>query len=275
MQTARHVLLGCKLTHPPGKVIASLVSDFNGLGHYPQGLDPQFLRQCDVGQSVMLAVMRHLGYRTPPDIEKYLTDGFEVALDYFYGEWWKNRTDLAFDFRIMIDKTHPDRDLIWFKTFSAGLLLGLLAERWSDIAKLCSWVEADLKPEYLGGEVEDQLVHVYLSVAASLRAEPMPGLAELEAGIKKCRTKRPRLLFKAWEAARGGDQPAFDKAFRESLEHFDSTYFRASTVVEWIAQHQSVVWLAAKRLGLKFPPLPERLAAMIITRESLGISATE
>ncbi|HUE72723.1 MAG TPA: hypothetical protein VMP01_17690 [Pirellulaceae bacterium] len=275
MQTARHVLLGCKLTHQPEKVIASLVSEFKGVGNYPQGLDPQFLRQCDVGQALMLAVMRHLSYRTPPDVQKRLIDGFEVALDYFYGEWWKDRTDLAFDFGIMIDKTHPNRDLIWFKTFSAGLLLGLLTERWSDIARLCSWVEPDLKPEYMGGQIEDQLVYIYFSVAASLRTDPMPELAGLEAGIKKCRTKRSRLLFKAWEAARAGDQSAFDKAFRESLEHFDSTYYTASTVVEWIAQHQSVVWLAAKRLGLKFPPLPERLAAMIITRESLGLSATE
>ncbi|HUE72721.1 MAG TPA: hypothetical protein VMP01_17680, partial [Pirellulaceae bacterium] len=107
-----------------------------------------------------------------------MNEGFDVALDYFVGDWWKNVADPRFDYRDKLDKAHPNRDLIWFQVFAPGLLLGLLTERWSDVAKLCSWVESDLQPEYLGGEVEDQLVHIYLSVAASLRTNPMPGLAE-------------------------------------------------------------------------------------------------
>jgi hypothetical protein len=40
--------------------------------------------------------------------------------------------------------------LTWFKAFSNGLLLGLLSERWKELAKVCAWVEADLPHEYLG-----------------------------------------------------------------------------------------------------------------------------
>ena len=229
------------------------------------------MREFDVLNSLSLAIMCHLDYETPPWIERRVSEGFDVALDYFFGDWWYDDK-----YRQMLDKRHPDRNLYWFKAFSCGLFLGLLTERWPDVAKLCSWIEADLKPEYLGDELEVQGCQVYVSMAASLRPEPMEGLADVEANIQKCRTKRPRLLFKAWQAARSGDQLAFNKATTESLEHFIANRRAHGTgMTDWIAHHQSVVCLAARRLGLQLPPLPEKLAALIVTRESLGFDSKE
>ena len=269
MQVPKHVLIGCAFSGSPSDLAAAYVERFKGLGNYPPGSSQAGLRELDAHDSLSLAIMRHLDYETPPWIERCINEGFDVALDYFFGEWWLNDEE-----RPLVDKRHPDRNLYWFKAFSYGLFLGLLTERWSDVAKLCSWIEADLRPEYIGDDLEDQGCQVYISMAASLRPEPMAGLAEVEANIQKCRTKRPRLLFKAWQAARSGNQLAFNKAMTASLEHFIANRHACGTgMTDWIAHHQSVVCLAAKRLGLQLPPLPEKLAALIVTRESLGFDS--
>jgi hypothetical protein len=133
-------------------------------------------------------------------------------------------------------------------------------------------VEADLPTEYLGDDVAEELVHVYRTLAAGLRPEPMPGLDKIERRIAKCNTLSPKLLFHAWEAIRSGDQEAFDRAFVKSLEHFASNYGSGPKPIDWIASHQSVVGLVATRFGLKLPDLPPKLDAVVITRESLGLS---
>lgn len=143
---------------------------------------------------------------------------------------------------------------------------------------MCAWVEADLRPEYTGGDFEDELVHLYRSIAAGLRPEPMPGLEEVEASILKCRKQRPKLLFQAWQAAREGNQAAFDEAFIKSLKHFEKYFnpedepYNYGIPFDWIAPHHSVVAMAAGRLGMTLPPLTPRQDAWIMTRESLGLS---
>jgi hypothetical protein len=210
----------------------------------------------------------HLGYNVPVRPKEFLNRGVAVAVHYFCDDWWKGDKDAT---RAM-DKSRNRRDLNWFEAFSRGLLLGLLSERWQDVARVCSWVEADLRPEYMGDEIEDELVHVYRSVAAGLRPEPMPGLEKCEAKILKCRLQRPRLLFQAWDAARRKDQAAFNVSLVKSLEHFDANPGFRPIAENWIATHQSVVALAARRLGLALPELPPKLEAVLLTRESLGLS---
>jgi hypothetical protein len=215
-----------------------------------------------------MMALRHLEYKIPVAAEEFLNQGFDVVVDYFCGDWWKNDEQSRRD----MDKTRKRRDLTWFRAFSTGLLLGLLSARWKELAKVCSWVEAGLRHEYMGDDVDEPLVTVYKSVAAGLRPEPMPRLAQMEAKIKQCRTLREKLLFAAWDAARQKDQSAFDATFVKSVQHFAKNFRGGMIAIEWVAPHQSVVGLAAMRLGMKLPELPPKLDALIMTRRSLGLS---
>lgn len=149
-------------------------------------------------------------------------------------------------------------------------MLGLMSARWDDLAKVCGWVEVDLKHEY-PEDYEDELVSVYKSVAAGLRPEPMPGLDKIEKKIMKCRMLRPRLLFQAWNAAREGNQAEFDGFLEKSLRHFLDNVPPKPIPLRWVAMHPSVVCAAGRRLGMKRPDLPPELAAALMTRETLGL----
>jgi hypothetical protein len=270
MQMARHELLDVRLNDTPSKWVATLHDEFRGVGKYPADWNQQGLRSDDLWMALSLGVMKHLEYPTSPGVERRIHEGVDVAIDYFFGTWWKE-SDM---YGTMLDKRRPDRDLIWFTPFSCGLLLALLSDRMEDAAKLCSWVEPGLKPEYLGGELEDEVCGLYMCMASRLLSERLEGIDDIEESIKKCRARRPRLLYNAWRAASIGDQTAFNKGFKDSMQHFAKKYHEAQMVTDWIAQHQSVIWLIAKKQGLTFPPLSEKLAAMVISRESLGFEGT-
>jgi hypothetical protein len=76
----------------------------------------------------------------------------------------------------------------------------------------------------------------------------------------------------AWEAAQKKDQASFDEAFTKSVAHYRRNLSWARIAEDWIATHQSVVGLAARRLGMRLPELPPELDAAVITPESLGLS---
>lgn len=210
--------------------------------------------------------MHHLGYETPPIVEQRMNEGFDVALDYFLGDWWINNQE----YRPLVDKNSSQFNYLWFQPFSEGLLLGLLTARWDQISQMCSWVEPRIWPYPESYELGAQL---FMSIASSLRPEPLRGLADLEAGVDKCRGKKQKLAFKAWLAARALDQKAFDQAIKESLAHYLKNYqAELASVQASIGIVQSVIVLSAMRLGLSFPSnLTEREAALLITRESLGL----
>jgi hypothetical protein len=270
----RHVTIGCDLSFFEDNIQEFFVREFRGIDNYPLMENPLCLRTDDIWYAVNSLALIHLGFQVPKSADFFIEKGFDVAVDFFCGDWWK-----ANDFEIeALDKSRNDGNLRWVSEFTCGLLLGLLSDRWDDVGRVCSWVETDLAPEYMGGFFEPELVHVYRSIAASLRAEPMPGLEDVEEEILKCRLQRPKVLFEAWRAARAGDQLAFENTFIKSLEHFDR-YFdpehaeRSDYAMPfyWIAPHHTVVALAAKRLGMRLPELTPKQEAWIMTRESLGL----
>jgi hypothetical protein len=265
---ARQKILGKRFIEFTDEWATRCTEWFVGVGHYPQEGIMYSYRRFDVDTCLDAMVVHHFGYKLPVKPEEFLNQGFDVVVDYFCNDWWKQDKNSA----KALDKSRRPRSLVWFTTFSEGLLLGLLSERWDELARVCDWVEADLRPEYLGDEIEMELVHVYRSLAAGLRPEPMPGLARVEDKIRKCRTLRPKLLFQAWEAAREGNQAAFEGAFLKSLEHFMKSYGSGLLAREWIAEHQSVMAMAAQRLGMKLPKLPPELEPVVMTRQSLEFS---
>jgi hypothetical protein len=264
----RFSVLGCKFTSSPKRFVEYYAREFTGVGSYSDTGNQQYYRQDDIWSAASSAALCHLGYELTKPVEEFLERGFDVVIHYFCDDWWKADKDSA----EVMDKRFKRRPLHWFEPFSTGLFVGLLTQRWGELAKVCSWVEADLNHEYLGDQVEEELVHLYRSIAAGLRPDPMPKLTQVEEKIRKCRTLRPKLLFSAWEAARDGNQPAFEEAFLKALKHY-----RANFVVErepplyWIALHHSVVGMAAERLGMKLPELSEEFDAVLVTRKSLGL----
>lgn len=256
-------------------------------------------RICD---KLYYPVLQHLGYVSiePETIRKEVETGVDLSLDYFLGSWWRpeaidrakleevyrksrqgkpptivtpaNFVDGVIDNNLRaMDKSHPERDLNWFAAYTSSLFLGGLTQRWDDLAKISSWFDATIEPEFTGGELEDEYQLVFLCIAGSLAPEPMERVDELLAIIKKCRTKRPRLLCAAWEAAEEGNQAAFNRAFPATVKHFLSQPAGAQAY-DWVAIHQSSIWFIAERHGLKFPPLSDKEQAAVVTRDSAGLA---
>ncbi|MAT14491.1 MAG: hypothetical protein CMJ46_04390 [Planctomyces sp.] len=150
------------------------------------------------------------------------------------------------------------------------MLLGLLAERWDELDGICQWVQADLDPGYIGETKADYIfVKVILSVAAGLRESKMRALASMEKKIIDSRMPGPVALFEAWDAARNNDQAGFEKGMTTALKQFSAQRGERFVVLEWIALHESIVNLAARRLGLKHPELPPELDAYLMTPETI------
>jgi hypothetical protein len=125
----RHKVLGCKLNGTPTRWATRYKEEFIGVGNYPPEGILYVFREDDIRSCLGMMALRHLGYDAPVDLEAFLNRGFDVAVDYFCGDWWKEDEDSV---RAM-DKSSKPRNLTWFRAFSDGLLLGLLTERWADL----------------------------------------------------------------------------------------------------------------------------------------------
>ena len=221
-----------------------------------------------IRQKLLYPALRHLGFGPIgiDDVRKEIDHGVDLAVEYFHGTWWY--TDEISDDRDSLkamDKKRP-----WYEALTSSLFLAGLVGRWDDIGKIGSWFDATIEPEYQAGQIEDEYMQLFICIAGSLSPQPMEGAAELLAKVKKCRTKRPRLLCAAWEAANAADQAAFDKAFPETVKHFLSKP-EGGQVYDWVAIDQSSVWLIAEHRGLTLPPLSEKLQAAVVTRQSVGL----
>lgn len=230
----------------------------------------QFSRELQIGAAVNIAVYQHLGYGPMEDLEAQLNRGLDRALEYFFGDWWV--TD-EFDSRCL-DKTRPDRALIWFDALADSLLLGGLTGRWDDIAKICSWFDETIEMQYQAGTMADEYMLMFLCIASSLRPDPTAAIDDMVAVVKACRTRRPKLLCALWEAALAKDQKAFKKALKDSVKQF--LKYDAEDVPSvryWVALHPSFLWLLAERNGLEFPTdLPEDVDAAIVRRQTIGLA---
>lgn len=199
-------------------------------------------------------VLQHLGFGPIDGVAEQVARGVDLAVVYFTSGGHSS-----------YHRSYP-----WFDALTSGLFLGGLAGRWEDLGRICSRLDASIDPEYTAGMIEDEYQQLFLCIASSLRPEPMEGVKELLAKVKNCRARRPRLLCAAWEAAIAGDQAAFNKAFPETVKHFLSQR-EGGPIYDWVAIDQSTVWLVAQWRGLAFPPLPDKLAAAVVTRRSAGV----
>ena len=267
----RHQILGRELRDSVQNILSLLAkgeaSDLQFIG--PGKPHQRFARAMQFENAVTYVVMEHLGYGPIPDLKSRIHTSVDRAVDYFFGDWWRGDESDA----QALDKSRPDRMLTWFEVLPHALLLGGLAGRWDDVAKICSWFDASIEIEYQAGQVEDQYQQLFLCIASSLSPQPMPGVEQLVANVKKCRTKRPKLLCAVWDAAIAKDQKAFDKALSESVNHFLKVDGDdAPNPSFWVALHPSIVWLIAEKNGLTFPASSEKLDAAIVRRQTIGLA---
>ncbi len=231
-----------------------------------------FAGEC-AADALALVAMAHFQIPNALPAGEWVNLGLDMALHYFWGEWGPADPKDGFDMRSARERR--SKNTVWYRPFHCALIHGLLSERWDDVARLAEWPWASLMPEYsgMGGDLEDEVAQMYIIIAASLRTKKLRGVDKLIEKVRKCRAKRPRLLMKCWNAVLEKDQAEFDKAMAASLKHHATIQFdpRDGRIAERLALPQTAICLAAMRLGLEFPDLPEELSDWIITRNSIGL----
>lgn len=280
------------------KPVAETVADWQDI-HSAFEVPNAETRSIQIKSKLFYPAIYHLGFGSISEdvVWKECNRALDLAVDYFTGKWWTveeidklppellqrmhlsrptTGVSVARETRLdeiskRMDKDREDRELVWYDVLTSALFFGGLLGRWNELAAICAWFDKSIEPEYQAGTVEDEYMQLFICIAGSLSPQPMIGADELIATIKKCRSKRPRLLCAAWEAANTGDQAAFDKAFKESVNHFLSKPANGQ-VYDWVAIPQSVVLFIAEYRGLKCPSLSEKQQAVIVTRQSAGIS---
>lgn len=229
----------------------------------------QFDREMQLSGIVSCAVLEHLGYGPIERLESRLQTGVDLALEYFFGDWWVGDDDDS----IALDKSRPDRELRWLGVLPYGLLLAGLTQRWADVEKLSSWVDSSIQLEHRFELNDYEYQWLYLCIASELRPDPLDGIDETLNALRECRPKHPRNLCAAWEAAISSDQKAFDKAFKASVRSFLRTHAEdVPNVNFWVGLPESLIWIVAERNGLEFPELDDKLDAAIVRRETIGLA---
>ena len=170
-----------------------------------------------------------------------------------------------------MDKSNSNWDKKWYKIFSRGLFLAMLAGRWNDIDLASRWLDWDMGFEYIGPVKADyDFAYLYYDFAETFRSIPMLGIEKLDKKASKF-TRVPKSLYDTWKAGVAEDQEQFSSKFIDSLKLESKRKRHFSIEFDQIFSHHSVVAMAARYLGLVLPELPAKLAAGIVLPEKLGL----
>lgn len=209
---------------------------------------------------------KHLEFPRAIDPERYMQQGMDAALDYFFGNWWQEGKR-----HVRLSDSEKNKELWWFDPFIHGMLFMLLLQQWENLTKLCSWLNADYEIE---DTEEKEILIVFKLVASSLSPEPTNGLEDVRESINKLRLKKSKLLLNIWDAIEAKDQKKYEQSMEESLTlYLESVdpYIKKGKIQYCVGELQTVLCLIALKKGLAFPKLPEKLAAALVTRETLGL----
>ncbi|QDT45915.1 hypothetical protein Pan241w_60430 [Gimesia alba] len=243
-------------------------SSINRIKEYEYRKTSTALLISKINRLVEILCCKHLEFPRAVTPERYMQQGVDATRDYFFGNWWQEG-----ELYPGLSESEKNRELSWFEPFLYGMLFMALLEQWQNVAKLCSWLTSDYEIEDTDTE-EKEVLLVFKLVASSLAPEPICEADDVRAVIKKCRLKRPKLLLKIWDAIETHDQEEFEHAMEESLTlYFESVdpYIKKGHFKFCVAKFQTVLCLIALKKGLEFPTLPEKLAAALVIRETLGL----
>lgn len=242
----------------------SMRKRFRGVGNYPPEKNQPFIRKGDLMYCLDVVLYRHLQLPIgSTDVARFVREGAQIAVDYFYGDWMK----LDKDYADMMRKSPKNEDLSWYKMYRDGLFLAFLAEDAGAERKLLEWIEPKLPfdESSLLVTVHDNNVHKLL---AEYLKDGEVSSKGLERKTQACKKRRPKLLLACFDAIRAGDEKAFGAAMKKYLSYFIKSEFGLTS---FISIDGSIFWHVAQRAGLDATGLSDREQALIVTRESLEL----
>ena len=227
----------------------------------------QFIFELAHNCYLKMLMYHHFGEPVLTDHRDIIGASKKLIYEFYTSPWYKDDPVESETMR----KEKGNRKFGWYKVFTDTFIMALLAEEKEIITFLADYTESWFVPESLAMPVDPAWGWIYISVAASFRTKPLDGQAEMEELIRKSRKPAPKLLFKAWEAAREHNQLDFEKHLRDSVLMHEKKLPEELCNDDLIAFPQSVVLAAARRLGLSLPIFEPRVMARLLTSESVGI----
>lgn len=228
----------------------------------------QLTREGMIALHVSQAVADHLGVFKLDNLSDKINTGVDRAIEYFLGDWWRNNeTD-----RTYLDKSHPERALIWSGPYLHAAFLCGLTKRWGDLQRVSEWIDESVYPEITFGSIDDEFSLFLLYVASCLRDSPLSIHDTLCEAIEKGRPKAPRLLLNAFRSAVDSDQKSFEKAIIASLQNCEKSEIEdVPNFNYWVGIPQSFISAVAERNGLFLPELPPNLDALLVRRSTINL----
>ncbi|HUY91861.1 MAG TPA: hypothetical protein VMV10_24180 [Pirellulales bacterium] len=159
----------------------------------------------------------------------------------------------------------------WFEPYSEVLLLATLGGQTRERMQLSELLHPKLVVEDLAlPHTEAAIGDLLLCIAASFQSSPMD-TAPLEARLQKSRKRRPKLLYKAWQALQSGDSAKFSAALAESTANFAETTAKDDHPLTAIALQESILAALAYERGWTDLSFELPIAARLVTHQSLEL----
>ncbi|MDR3109862.1 MAG: hypothetical protein LBU65_09285 [Planctomycetaceae bacterium] len=220
----------------------------------------------DIMECVQAAYAVHLGIHLPfDDLKPYFHRGVEVAYLYFCGDWRAN--DKPSQHSVW---THREcrQNMNWIDSFSRGLLLSLLVDDNIHITNIAGWVGDDLEEDGTGTYTLNDVWYL-IALGRFLRKE---SFSEYTAKIKSKSRRRQKFLIDVLESIDKRDVNAFETGLTTFIKYFiknevDTTEWFESN----ISRDASVLWNAARHVGMVMPDFPEKVMDRIVTPQTIGL----
>jgi hypothetical protein len=248
--------------------LEDIQEDYLGLENYSAIENQTYARQIDINHCMKVATLQHLELGLDPaETEEYIEEGAAIAVDYFYGDYWKNDRDTAY----MMKKSARNKDLSWFEVYRTGLLLAFLSQDAEAELKLIDYVESWLPFDESSYLVTAQDNDYHKLLAEFIEHDEFL-TRKLESSIKKCRKQRPRLLLACLIALRDCDVDVFVNNLKKFLNYYYKSEFGEGGIDSYFSIEASILWFLAEWLDLVPTGLTKKQAALIMTRETLCLT---
>lgn len=249
--------------------LESIAERYYGPGNFPPDKDPVGVRQDDIDYCIEIATYQHLELDLDPAVTaEYLEEGAAIAVNYFYGDYWKSNRDIA----LARKKSPKNKDLEWFDAYRSGLLLAFLSEDVEAEQKLVDYVEPWLPFDESKWLVSLQDNDYHKLLAQFIKHNEVTNM-KLVSGIQSSRKQRPKMLLACLLALEVGDVDTFGKHLKKFLDYYIKCEFGEAGIGSYFSMEASILWYLAEWLEIKPKGFSDKQSALIMTRETLGLDA--
>lgn len=235
---------------------------FIGLGNYPAHKNQRYLRQKDISAAVRSILFSYFGYESKEHTRVRAIDGFEVALDLFFGDWWqveKERWDTA---------QEKNESLHWYEPFVFGVFMGTLAGQWQELRRLCTWI-TDKSKESFFGSFDIDLASIMILFAEFFGEKEIAGSVEIRESIVGGRNKRAKHLLRLLNAINERNQDEFSETVCQLLAMFSKSCPKSNfaSFMDVTALIESSFVNVGILNGLHLPDIEAQLKAFLVLKE--------